>query len=110
MNSLACGNDDANDKVIDTPTKSSGPSYPELCLRDDQVKAFLDGARIEPGKEYEATIKFKMTGWRESPYGKSLDLAILEGGDVVEEGEAESKTAGEEDDSKDPVMKAASYG
>lgn len=113
MNSLALENDDEKDCSVPCCSPNS-ESYPTLCLRDNQVKAFLDGQRIEPDKEYTATIRFKMEGWRDSDYGKTLDLKVLgsEGiaeasGMTEEENDSEDKAEGGAEE--DPVEKAA-YG
>jgi len=73
------------------------------------VKAFLDGNRIEPGKEYTATIQFKMEGWRDSDYGKTLDLKVLSAGDVAqaEEDTEDPEDASDPSEEVDPVVKVA---
>lgn len=110
MNSLAMA--DEGDTGCCSPAKPTGPSYPTLCLRDEQVKAFLDGTRIEPDKEYTATIHFKMEGWRDSDYGKTLDLKVLAAEDVAEsdsdvEDAADAAEPGDAAEDADPIAKAA---
>lgn len=78
--------------------KDLGESYPSLCLYDQQVKAFTDGFKLEPGKTYSAEIQFKVTGWRDNGDSKSLDISITDAGDIEEEGDAEEESADEEGD------------
>lgn len=88
-----------SDDCSPSPCCSSGPSYPSFCLYDEQVKAFANGFKLEPGKVYETTIQFKVDGWRDSDHGKSLDICLLASDEIVETDEA--PPAKEE---KDPVV------
>lgn len=99
MNSLALEKKDSENKPCE-PVCPDGPSYPCLTLRENQVEAFLDGMRLQPDAVYEATIRFKVDGFS-NRYGKSLDLGVLEAGDLVEVSGAKVPTESDDDEGED---------
>jgi hypothetical protein len=104
MNSLAKNTEDDDESEKDSPIGSGGSEYPKLCLRDSQIKSFLDGTRLELDKEYEVTIRFTICGVSQNEYCKSLELDVTQSGDIVEVGESESAEA------KDPILMAVGSG
>lgn len=99
MNSLALEKKESDNKPCE-PCCPDEPSYPCLTLRENQVEAFLDGMRLQPGAVYEATIRFKVDGFS-NRYGKSLDLGVIESGELVEVSGAKAPKDEEYDEGED---------
>ena len=74
-------------------------AYPSICLNDDVAKEFIEAHEIDLGKEFEATVKLKVTGVRKDEYGQSFDVIELN-----TDGESSSKEEGGEE--KNDKMKS----
>lgn len=96
MNSLEF-REEKKAECVPSPCCHSEPSYPSLCLRGNQVEAFLQGMALQGDKTYQVTIEFSVEGYN-SKYGKSLDLCVKSAGEITEAGSSESEDEGESED------------
>lgn len=89
--------------LIDPPGMPDVPdvTYPSFCLNDDVAKEFIEAHEINLGKEFEATVKLKVTGVRKDEYGQSVTFDVFE---LNTDGESSSKEEGGEE--KNDKMKS----
>lgn len=96
------------------PEPSKGPSYPEICLRDEQFEQFKEllGGDLKLGQMLTLNNpKFKIKGLREDQYGKAIDLCLIECDGASKDGEAgeseEDESDGEDKPLKEKLKKPA---
>lgn len=85
-----------------------GPEYPDLTLRDDNIKAVKGDQQCELGEEYTATVRLRVKGLSDNEYGSRLEFDVLSMDDFAPaDGAAEYSAA---DDTQDDAGDAGAPG
>ncbi len=81
-------------KCCPEPSTPKQPTYPSLCVRDDQMDILVAalkklGITIEMGEEITATVKLRVSGFSNQTYSKNVDFNVLAIGAIADDGTAE---------------------